>query len=288
MNTKINFHTHTTFCDGKNSAEEMVLSAIKKGFSALGLSSHSLLPFARSWHIAPRDFDLYEDTVKKLQKKYENKIQIFYGYEADYFPGVSTPSKSEYRLRGYEPDYLIGSVHYVVTEKGHYSVDNSADKVRDNLIRLYGNGTDYSSVDFKKAVCDYFAAERDMIRTCDFDILGHPDLMRKRNGILNMFNEEEAWYKAELKATADEIAKTGVVVEINTGAIARGAMDDFYPSEYFTTLLFERGVPVCINSDAHNAEDIDCAFERAAFQAKKIGYRELIYPAAGKQIHVDL
>jgi len=29
---KVNFHTHSTFCDGKNTPEENVISAIKKGF----------------------------------------------------------------------------------------------------------------------------------------------------------------------------------------------------------------------------------------------------------------
>ena len=30
------FHVHTTFCDGKNTAEEMVLAAIEAGFSVMG------------------------------------------------------------------------------------------------------------------------------------------------------------------------------------------------------------------------------------------------------------
>ena len=42
---KTNFHTHTTFCDGKNTAEEVVLSAIEKGFSAIGFSGHGYTPF---------------------------------------------------------------------------------------------------------------------------------------------------------------------------------------------------------------------------------------------------
>ena len=36
-----NFHTHTTFCDGKDTPEQMVLAAIQKGFSALGFSGHA-------------------------------------------------------------------------------------------------------------------------------------------------------------------------------------------------------------------------------------------------------
>ena len=35
-----NFHTHTTFCDGKSTVEEVVRSAIEKGFDAIGFSGH--------------------------------------------------------------------------------------------------------------------------------------------------------------------------------------------------------------------------------------------------------
>ena len=37
---KTNYHTHSTFCDGKNTPEEMVLKAIEDNFDILGFSSH--------------------------------------------------------------------------------------------------------------------------------------------------------------------------------------------------------------------------------------------------------
>ena len=40
-----NFHTHTTYCDGKSTAEEMVQKAIELRFSQLGFSGHSFTPF---------------------------------------------------------------------------------------------------------------------------------------------------------------------------------------------------------------------------------------------------
>ena len=36
-----NLHTHSTFCDGAGTPEQMVVVAIEKGFAALGFSSHS-------------------------------------------------------------------------------------------------------------------------------------------------------------------------------------------------------------------------------------------------------
>lgn len=32
----VNYHTHTKFCDGENTPEELVLYAIDKGFDAIG------------------------------------------------------------------------------------------------------------------------------------------------------------------------------------------------------------------------------------------------------------
>lgn len=39
-----NFHTHSTFCDGKNTPEEIVLAALEKGFVSIGFSSHGYTP----------------------------------------------------------------------------------------------------------------------------------------------------------------------------------------------------------------------------------------------------
>ena len=117
-----------------------------------------------------------------------------------------------------------------------------------------------------------------MLEKGNFDIIGHPDLIRMRNCVLGIFDEKDDFYKEEVKLTAKAIAKAGVIAEINTGAIARGNMDDVYPSEYFLNLLYELGVPVCINSDCHQAEKIDAAFDRALALAKNTGYQELTLP----------
>ena len=45
MKLRANAHTHTTFCDGKNSVEEMTLAAIERGFVALGFSMHGWTPY---------------------------------------------------------------------------------------------------------------------------------------------------------------------------------------------------------------------------------------------------
>ena len=298
---KINLHTHCTYCDGKNTLEENIIEAINKGFTVLGFSSHSMYPFAETWHIAPNNFSNYVNEVRSLAKKYEDKIKILCGFEVDYIPHITLPTKEAYKE--FNPDYLIGSVHYVCTKDSIYSVDNSTSIVKDDLLRLYGLKEDIKEseyknkdgtitlmphIDYKKAICEYFAAQREMLSKGDFEIWGHPDVIRKRNGLLHFFKEDEEWYINELKATAKIASKKDVIAEINTGGIARGAIDDFYPSYTFLSILKDEGIPVMVNSDAHNIKDLDCAFEEAMAQAKKIGYKELTYPIAGELVHIKL
>ena len=58
-----NFHTHTTFCDGKNTAEEMAEQAAALGFTHLGYSGH-MDPDIRM------DLAAYDAEIRRLQEKY--------------------------------------------------------------------------------------------------------------------------------------------------------------------------------------------------------------------------
>ena len=45
-----NYHTHTDFCDGACTAEEMILGAIAKGLSVIGFSGHVLCIWVTAVH----------------------------------------------------------------------------------------------------------------------------------------------------------------------------------------------------------------------------------------------
>lgn len=276
---KINFHTHCTFCDGKNTPEEMILSAIQKKFTVLGFSSHSMMPYSSDWHLLPQNHDNYINTIHSLAEKYKSQIEILCGFEVDYIKDSVLPSVKKYQK--YSPDFIIGSVHYLGSLEQNYTIDNSTELVKKGLEHIYKN-------DGKKLVCEYFECQREMLKNGDFQIWGHPDLVRIRNGNLHFFDENESWYQDQIKETVKIAKKTDVVAEINSGAISRKCMDDFYPSKYFLSLLYEAKIPVCFSSDAHSQDALDCSFERAIQEAKEIGYTELIYPTTKKTYKIDL
>jgi len=275
---KSNFHTHSTYCDGNQTLEENIKIAIQKDFDVLGFSSHAELPFSDDWHIKVEQFDDYCSEINSLKEKYENEIKIRLGFEADFINGITTPSLSTYKK--YNPDYIIGSVHYVYNGKGIFEADGSPESIQQAINDFY-NG------DKKSAVIRYFEQEREMIEAASkngiFTIIGHADLIRKTNISSNLlslgfdfFDENDTWYKEQIKLTADSISKAGLIAEINTGAISRKRMKTPYPSQEFLSLLKERNVPITINSDSHNAENLDCAFDMAVEYAKKVGYTESV------------
>ena len=63
MIPRSNLHTHTTFSDGADSAEAVVLSAIGMGMETLGFSEHSGLPFSTSWCMTPQKCEAYHREI---------------------------------------------------------------------------------------------------------------------------------------------------------------------------------------------------------------------------------
>jgi len=95
-----NLHTHSLFCDGNNTLEEVTLSAIQKGFQSLGFSGHGYTDFDLTYCM--KETPRYIAEVNRLKQKYKNKIQIYLGVEED----------GRYLLNRKDFDYIIGSFHY--------------------------------------------------------------------------------------------------------------------------------------------------------------------------------
>ncbi len=277
MKNTTNYHTHSVFCDGNNSVQEMAKKAYDLGITTLGFSSHTAFPFASFWHMDVRNYDEYFHDIQELKKEYEGRMEILAGVEAEYLPPISYCDVKTYDF--YKPDFIIGSVHYLVVQdkaaNGCFTVDGPAQEFYKG-IQMYFNG------DGKKAIQAYFSTQREMIQNCSFDIIGHIDLVRKRNAELKIFSETDTWYRNEIKETAKIVGKTDKIVEINTGGMTRANMDSPYPSPDFLKLLHAEGVPVTINSDCHDANSIMEHFDSAIKVAREAGYTATHHLSKGK------
>lgn len=252
---KTNYHAHTTWCDGGDPVSLVVRTAIERGFAEIGFSSHAMLPGEmEDGNLTRETAAEYFAEVRALAKEVAGELSVLCGVEADYVPASAEPSRATYAK--FAPDYIIGSVHWVVAPDGAaVPVDISPEALFDGIRDHFGGSAE-------AFVHAYFRAERDMAAAFDFDMVAHPDLVRKFNARHPWFDENAPWYRKEIERTADAMARSGKFVEVNTGAIARGWLDEPYPSRRFRDALRDRGVRFVLSSDAHSADSIDAAFDR--------------------------
>lgn len=260
-----NYHMHTKFCDGESNAEEYVLKAIEKRMKSIGIVAHSPVSFESPYNMKKNRITEYFDELDALKKKYDSKIQIYVGLEIDYvnLTDINDLKSFENRL-----DYKIGSLHYIWDEntKEYYGTDGSFDEVK-KTFEVLGKG------DNKKCVALYYKELINMIKTHKFEILGHLDIIKKRNNNNVFFDENEQWYKELVCELLDVIVESGVLVEINTGGMIRGAIKETYPSEWIIKECYNRGIEIVLNSDAHNAGHIDMYLQETANALKNIGFK---------------
>ena len=259
---RANFHTHSTFCDGKNTLSEMVLEAIRKNFSALGFSGHGYTPFDLSYCM--QDMDAYAAEVRRLQEAYRDRLEIYLGVEEDAFAPVD---RSRF-------DYVLGSAHYIFVQGQYVPVDSSRDRLL-QCMEAFNNDPVALAEAYYSAFCDYIQSRRP-------DIIGHFDLITKFDEKdAPLFLQEPAYHRLA-QAYIKEAAKANCLFEVNTGAIARGYRVTPYPHEQLLTVLKKEDAKLILNSDCHKAEALDCAFDETLRYLYDLGFRTLYTMRGGR------
>ncbi len=238
------YHVHSTFCDGKNTPEEMVQAALQKGLVRLGFSGHGHTDFDPRFCMSEENEVAYRAEIARLKTAYAESLEILCGVEQDYFGGKPN----------YPYDYIIGSVHYLKVGDTYLSVDGDPDGfVRD--VQQYFGG-DY--IAYAEA---YYALIGDVAEQTGATIVGHFDLVTKFNEGQRLFSEADPRYVAAWQAAADRLIAAGVTFEINTGAISRGYRTAPYPAPPILEYLKAHGVPLVLTGDTHAAENLCYQFE---------------------------
>ena len=245
--TKSDLHMHTCFCDGKDTPEDMVLSAISKGLSAVGIAHHSAVSFDREYSISEEDVPKFRAEVLRLKEKYKDKITVLCGIERDYY---TTFDEGEF-------DYVIGSAHYIKIGDEYLPFDQS----RDSLIKI---ANEHFGGDFLALAEEYFRMVSEIKEITGADIVGHFDLIDKfnRDGIL--FDTKDERYISAAKNAAKRLVSEGLIFEVNTGAISRGYTDEPYPKGELYDYIRSLGAEFILSSDAHKKENIAYKFEEFA------------------------
>lgn len=242
-----NYHTHTWRCGhAGGTEEEYIQAAIKSGIKTLGFSDHvpyrfwdDFNPGVRMKTSLTKD---YVDTITALRDKYKDQIQIFVGYEAEYFKPYFDECLDS--LNQYECDYLILGQHYHVGDS----------------VNLMYNGVPTEDFD---AVKNYVNDSLEALQTGKFLYMAHPDLI---NYVGDKHDEYKSWMR-EICLLAKDL---GLPLEWN---ILGMRTNRNYPGDTFFELAAEVGNKIIIGVDAHDPEALcnTASFEEASRKVKSFG-----------------
>lgn len=256
---KQNLHTHTSYDHGKDTVEEMVQTALAKGFTTLGFSGHGtnrpLAPTSMSSSAAIA----YKKAVLAARKKYRDKLDIFLGIEQD----------SMAPLEDDDLDYKIGSVHYLCHEEQVLPLDESPE-LFEHIRDTFYEGS------IQTMIAAYYQSVEDMMDTQNFDIVGHIDLISKFNEDETYFAFDAPWYLELAEHAIQKGIDKGLIFEMNTGAVARKNRKTAYPSTELLEYMAAHGARLCINTDCHDRRYLDCQMDLCIERARKAGFKTLV------------
>lgn len=258
---RYNFHTHTQFCDGRDTLENMATAAVSEGFLHIGFSPHSPICILSPCNMSRESVDEYIAELERMRRKFGDKCQFYRGMEIDYLSPRHGPSSQFYQDLGL--DYSIASVHFIRNQKGEYvDVDGRFDAFARKM-------KDYFRDDIEYVVKEFYRASSEMLQLGHFDILGHLDKIAQNASYYKPGIEDEDWYQDLVGEYIENVINSGVVVEINTKA--RVEHKRFFPNERYWKRLKEAGTTLVVNSDAHYADRLNASRDEAFELLKSIG-----------------
>ena len=248
----VDYHIHTRLCGhARGEPEDYVREALRKGLGEIGFSDHMPLLGMRNERLtmAPGELDVYVGMIRDLQASVD-ELRIRLGIEMDYFPGEMDEIWEA--VAPYDFDYVYGSVHYI----DGWGFGDSR--------KL----STYRGKDPDEVYARYFDLFCEAVERGGFDIMAHPDLVKK-HGIGTTLPLERLYARA-----ADALRAADIAVEINTSGLRKTALE-IYPALPFVEACARRGVPITLGSDAHSPDQVGMDFDLAIDLLRRAGVRSI-------------
>jgi len=259
----VDYHTHTNYTtDATGTVKDYCEAAEKLGIKEIAFTNH--LNFAKFESIpelkgseAPivtiklEQIPKYFEEIEEARKQFNIKIK--FGMEIDYFE-IFEP-KIRKLINDYPFDFILGAVHFIdgfcISESG------SANK--------FFQGRDVLQIYIK-----YFSKLKKAIDSQLFDVMSHPDIVRRFAVNYSKIPFEK--YKKQVEDVVNSLTDNKIGIELNTYGYIHPVQDS-YPSIEFLRLCKECGVKVVtIGSDAYSPSRLGDRLKEGIEKLKGVGY----------------
>jgi histidinol-phosphatase (PHP family) len=247
---------HTPRCNhAVGKVREYADEAIKKGLKEIGMSDHSPMPngFDAAWRMDMLELPDYLQEVEQVRDALAGKLAVKVGLEADFHPGTEAAVQS--MIDGYAWDYVMGSVHYI----GDWAFDNPDEEYR------------WQDINAEDAYCDYFELVARSAETGMFDVIGHPDLIKK-------FGQRapDQSQRVDIAETRmlEAVKAADMALEISSAGL-RKPVGEIYPHPRIVEKAAAMGIVFAFGSDAHAPNEVGHGMDDCLALLQCYGIKEI-------------
>jgi histidinol-phosphatase (PHP family) len=245
-------HVHTEWSDGTGTVEDVARRAAELGLPEVAVAEH-FTPSPgpeEDWWLRPEELGDYVADVRAAAERHDD-VRVLLGIEAEY--EVGREAELAEHLSAWPFEVVVLGIHVV---DGFVFDDPS--------LREDPRWDDPDAL-----LAAYYRTARRAAEWGGFDILAHLDyigLWGHRPGPAVL---------PEIEAALDALAASGAAIELNSDRFTDPA-GVMYPSVDILRRARVRGVPLTIDSDAHEVEHVGRAWGEAIAHARAAGYRETL------------
>ncbi len=252
----IDLHLHTSRCGhASGSIAEYVEAGRAAGLEVMCFTDHLPMPagYPQHYTMRPEEVAPYVEDVRVAAalSAETGGPEVLCGVEADWLPDDVEFVRDSLATRNF--DMVLGSVHFV----GDWAFDDP------DLIARYG------SCDIDALWDRYFSLAFDAARSGLFDVLAHPDLIKKFGFLPSV--DPRMWYEELALA----LFEGGCAVEVNAAGL-RKPVGEIYPSLGLLAACRRRGVPATFGSDAHAPGEVGNGIGEGRELLRAAGYDSLV------------
>ncbi|KAK6214066.1 hypothetical protein LQW54_004843 [Pestalotiopsis sp. IQ-011] len=270
-------HSHSgQFCPGhaKDQLEDIILAAIAKGFTMMGLTEH--MPRTSLDDLYPEELDdpeaslaalmprheAYLVEARRLQAKYAPQIHLVIGFEGEWVRPAYGALIGELLAAHPSVDYFMGSLHHV---NGHPLDFDGAFYARAVASAGGGEETMYER---------YYDQQHEMLLAMRPRVVGHFDLPR-------LLSEDPARDVRQWKGVWERIVRNlefiagyGGWLECNTSALRKGLAEP-YPARPIAEHWLKLGGKFTFSDDSHGIAQLGTNYMKGLEYLESLGLSEV-------------
>ncbi|MRG87254.1 histidinol-phosphatase HisJ family protein [Salinibacillus xinjiangensis] len=243
------YHVHTDFsADCDIPMEEMIENAKKRGIQEICFTEHIDYDYPDPTISFLLDLDNYDQTIKRFQEKYKNKITIKKGVELGVQPHVLEDYNQIVNQEFF--DFIICSMH--TTDK----------------IDLH-SGRFFEEKSLNEAYEQYYGELLSCIKSFNqYSILGHLDLVKRYK-----YEPDVYHFLDYIEEIFKVVIHEGKGIEVNNSGFKYG-LGSAMPSEDILQLYKDmNGEIITIGSDSHSPSTLGTHYEETIELLKKTGFK---------------